>query len=140
MLREEIKNYLPHREPMLLVDEMHLDENGVGHATYRIREDEFFTRGHFPGNPVVPGVILCEIMAQSCTILVLEDVPGKQTLYRGIDEVKFKNMVRPGDLCEITCTLDEKKAGLYFCSVKLEVDGKLCVRGRLTLALIPKQE
>ena len=138
MDREEIKQYLPHREPMLLVDEMHLDENGVGHAQYRIREDEFFTRGHFPGNPVVPGVILCEIMAQSCTVLVLDDVIGKNTLYRGIDQVKFKNMVKPGDLCEITCTLDDKKAGLYFCSARLCVDGKLCVMGKLTIALLPK--
>ena len=78
-------------------------------------------------------------MAQSCTVLVLEDVIGKNTLYRGIDDVKFKNMVRPGDLCEITCTLDEQKAGLYFCSAKLEVGGKLCCRGKLTLALLPKQ-
>ena len=139
MEREEIKLHLAHREPMLLVDEMHLDENGTGHAQYRIREDEFFTRGHFPGNPVVPGVILCEIMAQSCTILMLEDIPGNDTLYRGIDEVKFKNIVRPGDICEITTTLDDKKAGLYFCTAKLEVGGKLCCKGKLTFALVPKK-
>ena len=63
---------------------------------------------------------------------------GKNTLYRGIDQVKFKNMVKPGDLCEITCTLDDKKAGLYFCSAKLCVEGKLCVSGKLTIALLPK--
>ena len=94
MNREELKEYLPHREPMLLVDEVEIDEEGVAHAKYRIREDEFFCRGHFPGNPIVPGVIQCEIMAQSCVLLVKDEVQGKTTLYTGINNVKFKNIVR----------------------------------------------
>ena len=73
---EEIKQFMPHREPMLLIEEAHIDENGVAHSQYRIKEDEFFTRGHFPGNPIVPGVIQCEIMAQSCAILVKDEIPG----------------------------------------------------------------
>ena len=70
MNREEIKGLLPHREPMLLVDELELGQDGTAHGKYRVRGDEFFLQGHFPGNPVVPGVILCEIMAQSCALLV----------------------------------------------------------------------
>ena len=88
MDRDELKKYLPHREPMLLVDEMTMDADGVAHATYRIREDEFFCQGHFPGNPLVPGVILCEIMAQSCALLVKDEIVGKTTLYSGIDHVQ----------------------------------------------------
>ena len=65
MDRQEILNYLPHREPMLLVESAFLDESGVCHASYRIPDDPFYCQGHFPGNPIVPGVILCEIMAQS---------------------------------------------------------------------------
>ena len=80
MDKEEIKQFLPHREPMLLVDEAEIDENGLAHCKYTIKEDEFFTRGHFPGNPIVPGVIQCEIMAQSCAIMVKEDIPGHLTL------------------------------------------------------------
>ena len=82
MNRDELKEFLPHREPMLLIDEITVDEDGVCHAEYRIREDEFFCQGHFPGNPIVPGVIQCEIMAQSCALLIKDDLPGKTTLYK----------------------------------------------------------
>ena len=122
---------------MLLIDEVDMDPDGTGHGKYRIRDDEFFCQGHFPGNPMVPGVILCEIMAQSCTRLMLDVLPGNLAVYRGIDEVKFKNTVRPGDLCEVTCRIDDTKAGIFHCSAKLEVGGKLCCRGNLTFAVIP---
>ncbi len=134
---EEIKKYLPHREPMLLIEEAWIDDEGKGHAKYTIKEDEFFTRGHFPGNPIVPGVIQCEIMAQSCAILVKDEIPGNMTLYAGINNVRFKNTVRPGDVCEITCELTGRKGPMFFCNAKLEVAGKLCCKGELSFALIP---
>ena len=136
MNSEEIQRFLPHRAPMLLVDEVTLDADGTGHGKYRIREDEFFCRGHFPGNPIVPGVILCEIMAQSCSVLKMEDLKDHLPVYRGIDEVKFKQPVHPGDLCEITCRTLEKKGGLYYCSARLEVGGKLCCSGKVTIAVV----
>ena len=136
MDRDELKKYLPHREPMLLVDEMIMDAEGVAHSKYRIREDEFFCQGHFPGNPLVPGVILCEIMAQSCALLVMDEIVGKTTLYSGIDNVRFKNPVRPGDLCEITARLNGKRANMFFCEAELRVEGKLCFKGNLSFALV----
>ena len=136
MDREELKHYLPHREPMLLVDEIDIDEAGVCHAKYRIREDEFFCRGHFPGNPIVPGVIQCEIMAQSCALLVKDEIQGKTTLYSGIDNVRFKNVIRPGDLCEITAKLTARRGMLFFCEASVSVAGKLCCKGNLSFALV----
>lgn len=141
MNKEEIKQFLPHREPMLLIEEAYVDENGKGHSKYTIKEDEFFTRGHFPGNPVVPGVIQCEIMAQSCAILVKDEIPGNMTLYAGLDKVRFKTPVKPGDVCEVTCQFTDRRDSatgkLFFCTAKLEVNGKLCCKGELTFALIP---
>ena len=137
MNKEEIKAFMPHREPMLLLDEAMIDEKHVAHCSYRIKEDEFFTRGHFPGNPIVPGVILCEIMAQSCAILVKDEIPGHLTLYAGLNNVRFKNAVKPGDLCEVAAVLDERRGDLFFCSATLKVDGKLCCKGQLIFALVP---
>ena len=138
MDREEIKTYLPHRDPMLLVDSAEMDSDGACHARYLIPEDPFFCRGHFPGNPIVPGVILCEIMAQSCFHLMLEALRKNLLMYRGIDNVRFRGIVRPGDLCETTCTLVEQKGSLWVCDSKLFVAGKLCAQARITLAAVPK--
>lgn len=142
--KDDIKSFLPHREPMLLIDEASLDDEGVGHARYTIKEDEFFTRGHFPGNPIVPGVIQCEIMAQSSAVLVHKEIPGNITLYAGLNNVRFKGVVKPGDVCEITTRLtgrrDSASGKMFFCSAKLEVNGKLCCKGDLTFALVPIQQ
>ena len=136
MDREELKEFLPHRDPMLLVDEIDIDAEGTAHARYRIKEDEFFCRGHFPGNPIVPGVIQCEIMAQSCALLVKDEIVGKTTLYSGLDNVRFKHPVYPGDLCEITAHLKSKRGNLFFCDAELHVDGQLCCKGSLSFALV----
>ena len=135
MTRDELKEYLPHREPMLLIDSIDIDRDGVCHAQYRIKEDEFFCRGHFPGNPIVPGVIKCEIMAQSCALLVKDEIKGRTTLYTGIDNVRFKHIVKPGDLCEVTAKLKSKRGPMFFCEAVLTVDGKLCCKGDLSFAL-----
>lgn len=134
--RGELKKYLPHREPMLLVDEIDIEENGICHARYRIKEDEFFCQGHFPDSPIVPGVILCEIMAQSCALLVKDEIVGKIPLYTGIDNVRFRQTVKPGDLCEVTARLKNKRGPLFFCQAALYVDGGLCCKGDLTFALL----
>ena len=138
MDREEIKGILPHRDPMLLVDRMEVDENGVGHAWYTIPEDPFYCRGHFPGNPIVPGVILLEIMAQGTTQLYKEAFKDNLVVYRGLEGVKFKGVVKPGDTCETTCTLKEHMGRLYVCDAVLSVAGKRCAQAQITVAEAPK--
>jgi len=138
MNREEIMKVLPHREPMLLVDEIKPQEDGSVTGQYRIPQDAFFCRGHFPGNPIVPGVILCEIMAQTCCMLFPEAFEKGLVVYRGMDGIKFRREVRPGDLCEVHCTLSEQKGSLFLCSVSLAVGAKKCCQGTITLAAVPK--
>ena len=94
MEREEIKTILPHREPMLLVDEVNLNEDGSATGYYTVRGDEFFLQGHFPGNPIVPGVIQCEMMAQSACIMFAEKMREKNCIpvYTGLDKVKTDNV------------------------------------------------
>ena len=81
MNKEEIKKILPHREPMLLIDEAYLDEKGAAHGFYTVKGDEWFLQGHFPGNPIVPGVIQCEMAGQTCSVRT-EHERKAATLYR----------------------------------------------------------
>lgn len=137
MNKEEIKQLLPHREPMLLVDSITMDQTtGEARGTYHVRGDEWFLQGHFPGNPVVPGVILCEIMAQTCGILLGDKLKGKTPYYTGLDRVRFKNKVRPGDVIEVSAYTQRSKGIFYFAKSSAYVEGKLCCEGNLSFALV----
>lgn len=138
MTRKEIMEFLPHREPMLLVDHMEMEENNVVHARYTVTGDEFFLKGHFPGYPIVPGVILCEIMGQCCSLLVKEHLAGKIPFYAGLDKIRFKRQVRPGDTIEIKGTITKQKAMIFFVKAEARVDGELCAQGILSFALVQR--
>jgi 3-hydroxyacyl-[acyl-carrier-protein] dehydratase len=136
MLREEIKQIIPHREPMLLIDEVTLDEKGNARAKYTVKGDEWFLQGHFPGNPIVPGVILCEMLAQSSCVLFKEYINGQTPLFAGIEKIKFKGIVRPGDTLEIVCTAKRMRHPFYFAEGKGFVGEKLCVCGNFSFAIM----
>lgn len=135
MNQEEIKKILPHRDHMLLIDEAELRE-GKAYGKKTIRGDEFFLQGHFPGNPVVPGVILCEILGQSACVLLSGEAEGITPFFTGLDKVRFKNPVHPGDVFETECTLLKHKGPFYWAEGKGYVDGKLCVSAEFSFALI----
>ncbi len=141
MNRNEIMEFLPHRKPMLLVDEVEISADGnEAMGKYTIRSDEWFLQGHFPGFPVVPGVILCEIMAQSCCALLREELAGKTPFFTGIDKVRFKQMVRPGDVVETQTTIFRRKGAFYFTRCKATVNGKLAAMGELSFMLMENEE
>ena len=137
MNRDEIKEFLPHREPMLLLDEVAVEgEKAIG--KYTVKGDEFFLQGHFPGNPIVPGVIQCEMIAQTAVAL-LPDCKGKTPLYTGLNNVKFKNPLLPGDTAVMTVELTARKGVFCFAKGKLEANDKMCTSAEFSFALLPKQ-
>lgn len=138
--QEEIKKIIPHRDPMLLVDEV-VDmepETSIITKFYVDPEREIF-QGHFPGDPVLPGVYTVEVMAQTSDILILscERYAGKTPLFIGIDKVKFLSKIRPGDTLEIHSkfTLEKKEKAIVTCSAEVYDDGTLACTGDVTLAM-----
>ena len=126
---------LPHRDDMLLLDDAeYVNGEAVGH--YTVRGDEFFLRGHFPDNPIVPGVILCEILAQSACVLMKDNITEeKLPVYTGLNNVKFRSPVRPGDKIETRCKIKRAKHPFYFAEGTVVVDGKLCVSAEFSFAI-----
>ena len=139
MNQEEIKKILPHRDDMLLVEEAEA-KDGVAYGRYTVKGDEFFLRGHFPGNPVVPGVILCEMMAQCASVLFADEVKGKTPMFTGINGVKFKTPVRPGDTLETECTITRSRPPFYFAKADGKVGGKAAVTAEFSFALVDNKE
>lgn len=136
MDRNEIMNILPHRDNMLLLSEVERIDD-TAHGKYHVRGDEFFLQGHFPGNPVVPGVILCEILAQSACVLLADKMgEGKTPMYTGLDKVRFKSPVKPGDTFETRCHITRARPPFYFAEGEGYVGERLCLKAEFSFAIV----
>lgn len=135
MNREEIMTILPHREPMLLLDDVENREGtAIGH--YTVRGDEFFLKGHFPDFPIVPGVILCEILAQTACVLMKDAMKeGELPVYTGLNNVRFRSPVKPGDTVETRCSIKRAKHPFYFAEGTVMTGGRKCVTAEFSFAI-----
>ena len=134
--RTEIESILPHRDPVLLLDEVLELEPGSRVVARKVVTDEDCA-GHFPGNPIMPGVKMVEALAQAgaVAVLVQEENRGKLALFAGIDAVRFKRLVRPGDELMLECLLEQVRGPIGRGKAKATVGGELAVRGTLTFAV-----
>jgi 3-hydroxyacyl-[acyl-carrier-protein] dehydratase len=130
MNREEIEALIPHRPPMLLVDQVVQRDQQTIVCRKTFRPEEFFFQGHYPDFPLVPGVILCEAAMQAGAILLaawMEDGRGVPVATR-MNDVRFKRMVRPGETIEMQVCLNERLADAFFMTATIRCEGKLAAR------------
>ena len=136
--REQIEQILPHREPFLLIDEVIELEPGKRVVARRaVRAEDPWFAGHFPGRPVMPGVLIVEAMAQTGAIAVLfeEANRGKIAFFAGIDDCRFKRVVEPGDALTLTCEITEMRGPIGRGKATAHVGDALAARGTLTFAV-----
>ncbi|HUK43753.1 MAG TPA: 3-hydroxyacyl-ACP dehydratase FabZ [Gaiellaceae bacterium] len=134
--KSEIEQIIPHRHPFLLVDEvLELVPGERVSARKTVTEED--CAGHFPGNPIMPGVKMVEALAQCGAVAVLSrpENEGRLVLFAGIDDVRFKRIVRPGDVLELECEVESVRGPVGKGKVRASVGGELAVRGMLTFAV-----
>jgi 3-hydroxyacyl-[acyl-carrier-protein] dehydratase len=137
--RAAIEAVIPHRAPFLLVDRIVELEPGVrARGEWAITDDLPFLAGHFPGNPIVPGVLMVESAAQVGAVCALThpDHEGKFGVFAGIDDVRFTRIVRPGETIDVEIVVDRLRGRIGRASAALTVGGEAAARGVLSFALL----
>ena len=135
---DAIKAIIPHRYPFLLIDRVEEHEPGLrATAIKNVTANEPFFQGHFPDYPVMPGVLIVEALAQAGAVamLSLEENRGKLAFFAGIDKLRFKRQVRPGDTLRLEVEITKSRAGVGFGSAKATVEGELVCSGELMFAI-----
>lgn len=140
----QILQFLPHRYPFLLVDRVVERVTDEYIKTYKnVTMNEPFFQGHFPGLPIMPGVLIMEALAQSGVLLIapgLEDPDSKLFLFSGMDRVRFRRRVVPGDRLDMHCTLTRHKMQLYKMEAKAMVEGELAADAEMTAAVVDRRD
>ena len=137
--KEGIKNIIPQRDPFLMIDEVEEYIPGESAIAYKhVSEDEYYFKGHFPGNPIMPGVLIVESLAQTgaVAILSMEENKGKNALFGGIDKIRFKKQVVPGDVIKLEVKIIKRKGPIGIGEAIATVDGKVAAKGELTFAVV----
>ena len=135
----EIEQIIPHRYPMLLVDRMVEIEDGArGVGIKNVTANEWFFEGHFPGNRVMPGVLIVEALAQVAAVTLLRDVDqaGKIPMFGGIEKMRFRRPVTPGDQLRLEFTLERMRGPVGRGAVQASVDGQVVADGTISFALV----
>ena len=136
---KEIEKIIPQRAPFLMIDKVEEYVPGESAIAYKnVCINEPFFQGHFPGNPIMPGVLIVEAMAQTgaVAVLSLEENKGKNALFGGIDKLKFKKQVVPGDVLKLEVKIIKRKGPIGVGEAIATVDGKLAAKGELTFAIV----
>ena len=139
----KIREIIPHRYPFLLIDRITYLEPGLKATGYKnVTANEPFFQGHFPGNPVMPGVLIIEALAQlGCVaMLVKEEYKNMIGLFAGIDNARFKKQVMPGDKLELSVELLKLKGPIGKFKGEAKVDGQLAAEAEVLFALAPKPQ
>lgn len=134
----EIMKMIPHRYPFLLVDKITECVPGKYSKGYKnLTMNEEFFQGHFPNNPIMPGVLQVEALAQCAApiLLCLDSFKGKLALFAAMDSVRFKNVVRPGDRLDMEVQLLKLKGPIAKCHASGFVDGKMVVEADMTVCM-----
>jgi 3-hydroxyacyl-[acyl-carrier-protein] dehydratase len=129
---------LPHRPPFRFIDTvLELDPGSEITGSYTVTGDEPFLAGHFPGNPIFPGVLQVEALAQAGAIvlLCLDQYAGKLALFGGIEKVRFRRLVRPGDVVTLHMVIEKLSARGGWAQGRAHVDDETCCEGRLLFAI-----
>lgn len=128
MTLDEIVAAIPHRPPMLLVDEVLQRTESSILTRKTFRDDEYFVQGHYPGNPIVPGIILCEVGMQSGAIFLSQLAGDGVPVATRMNDVRFRQIVRPGDTVEAHVELVEQLSNAFFMKAKLTRGSKPVMR------------
>ena len=140
---QEIMDFLPHRYPFLLIDRVvEFERTKRLVAIKNVTMNEPFFQGHFPGFPIMPGVLVIEAMAQAGAIIMMSEIPDRETklaVFTGIERAKFRRPVTPGDQLRIEVDVLAFKSRLGRMEAKALIDGKVACQATLTCMVVPRE-